>query len=268
MKRLISTFFLLVLFALPLSLYATYGLTQSVLLTASNSERLEANDSATLSPSGDYTAEVWLKFTSLPSDGNQTVVYSHDTNTGNQRGTWIRFQNVSGTYKFEMGISSTGANRAVTTVNYTPTTDTWNHYAFEYDASAGQFELFVDYVSQGTGTGLNTSLFNSTAPFTLGAVLDSGSYFQFFDGQMSLFRFWDGELRSASNLSDNACLVLGTTTNLSAEWTLDNDLTDNSGNSNTLTAYNTPSYPSDVPSACTSGGGEEVSNSQGWLIGI
>lgn len=226
-----------------------YGLTQSYDQEAGSSQYSTAADSASLSVTGNLTLEGWLKLETAPTSGNTQTIYDKDTNTGSQRGYWLRYQNVAGTYKFELGISSAGSGRSVATINYTLTEGTWTHVAAVYTAATGGYELFINGSSVGTASGLDTSIFNNTAVFVLGAVLDSGSYSQHFDGRFSLVRVW-AEARSGANILANICNVLGAGGNLKAEWTLDNVYTDNSGNSNTLTGVNTPTFAADLPSTC------------------
>lgn len=226
-----------------------YGLTQSLDLELSSTQYATASDSATLSVTGNMTLEGWVKFESLPSSGTSYSLCSKYTTTSNQRSYEFDLLNTAGTYTIRLTISSTGAGATTTTksVTWTPSTATWYHVAAVY-TTAGTVDFYVDGTQQGTQqTGSQTSIFNSTAVLNIGSFnAGTGDYA---DGKFSLWRVWSTN-RSQSDISSNMCNVLGSTTNLSAEWTLDNTYNDNSGNSNTLTASGSPVFSADVPSTC------------------
>ena len=222
-----------------------YGLTQSLELNAASSEYATAADSATLSVTGNLTIEGWVYLLSAPGSGTQYTFGAKYTGAGNQRGYSFWYFNNAGTPQFGLTISSTGANASAATVNHTLSTSTWTHVACVYTASTGGVEFFVNGSSVGTATGLFTSIFDNTALFQLGR--ENTSFYM--DGYMNLWRVWN-TTRTGTQINNEKCNVLGSTTNLSAEWTLDNTYNDNSGNSNTLTAVNSPVFVSATPSTC------------------
>lgn len=227
--------------------------TQSLLLASVSSQSAAASDSASLEISGDMTFEAWMKFTTLPESAASVYVANRDPDDNTNRVWAIAITNNAGTYQARFYNSSGGTN-ATTSGNVAintgiSATGTWYHCAWVYTAASSKIEFFLDGVSQGSNTGtVNSSMYTSgTAPLTIGSY-DTGVS-NFVNGNYSLVRLWK-EVRSAAQLSANWCTVLGSTTNLQGEWTLDNVYTDNSGNSNTLTPANTPTFPSDVTSTC------------------
>jgi hypothetical protein len=140
------------------------------------------------------------------------------------------------------------SNDSVCNFTVTAYSNTWFHIAYVYTAASGKVEFFLNGVSQGSITSQPTSLFNGTDPTAIGtdSSLNDGSTF---DGQISLARVWT-TTRTGAQLLANYCNVLGSTTNLGAEYTLNNVLTDNSGNGNTLTNLNTATFTTDTPSTC------------------
>lgn len=224
-----------------------YGLTKSLELNSASTEYATANDSASLSITGNLTMEGWVYLLSAPGSGVQYTFGAKYTSTGNQRGYSFYYYNNAGTLQLGFTNSSTGANAAAATLNYTLSTTTWTHVAMVYTASTGNVEFFVGGSSVGTGSGALTSIFDNTALFQLGRE-NTGNYF---DGYLNLFRVWS-TTRTGTQINNEKCNVLGSTANLSAEWTLDNVYTDNSGNSNTLTAVNSPVFVTSTPSTCAS----------------
>lgn len=240
-----------------------YGLTKSALLAKASSQYLTAADSASLSVTGDLTIEGWFKITSLPGSGVATpMVFKGDYNVSNAY--QLMYLNDGGTPKIFMRIFATAGNTdfASSKFTYTLTTGTWFHVAVVTtvaNAISTKFELFINGVSQGNGTaaitGTVTSIYNNTEALRIGQsdpVVPVTDYY--LDSGVSLVRIW-GEARSGANISANICNVLGATTNLKAEWTLDNVLTDGSGNSNTLTNVGTVTFPTDTPSTCAGASG-------------
>ncbi len=223
-----------------------YGLTQSPLFVPANNQSLTANDSVSLSPTGDMTIEGWFYINNLPALNEQNELVSK-TDFGTDRAFDFFLINLAGTQQVRMTLSSDGSSSTAAIFVQTLSTGVWQHLAMTYVAATHVVEFFVNGVSQGTfSAAIPTSIFNSTQVVTLGGFNTAR-----FDGRQSLVRIWKGEARSGANILANMCNVLGSTTNLSAEWTLDNVLTDNSGNSNTLTNNGTVTFGVDTPATCS-----------------
>lgn len=236
----------------------SYGLTKSALLAKSSSQYLTATDSTSLSPTGNMTIEGWFKITSLPGSGvGVPMVFKGDYNTDNAY--QLMYLNDGGTPKIHARIfaGAGNSNYADSKFTYTLTTGTWIHVGMiikPANSTATKFELVINGVSQGNGTasltGTVSSIYDNGKALRIGQsdpVVGVTDYY--LDSGVSLVRIWS-EARTPTQISDNMCNVLGATTNLGAEWTLDNVLTDNSGNSNTLTNVNSVTFPTDTPSTC------------------
>lgn len=230
-----------------------YGLTQSADLERSSSQYFYAADSTSLSPTGNLTLEATINLESLPASGEEYDIMSkHDNGDANKRSFATTYENSGGTLRFIWRVSSDGtsANQTSATWNYTLSTGVFYRVAFAY-STAGTVECVVNGVSLGSVGSQKTSIYNSDQRFTIGARNSNGTPAAFFDGKISLVRMWD-TTRSVSDIASSACVVYGTATaNLLAEWSLNNVLTDASGNSNTLTNVNTAIFVASVPSTCT-----------------
>lgn len=214
---------------------------------AASNQYDSAADSTSLSVTGNLTLEGWFKFTTLPASGTDYTLAGKWVDSGSQDDYLFELQNVAGVYKIRMINSNDGSSVGLATINWTPTAGVWYHIGIVFTAATPQIELFINGVSQGTATGtLKTSIHNGTGEFDIGINNATG---QPLNGQVFLLRVW-AATRSGAQLLANQCTLLGTTTNLSAEWSLDNTLNDNSGNSNTLTGHNTPTFIADFPATC------------------
>lgn len=229
-----------------------YDLTQSGELNGS-SQYFSAADSASLDLTGNQTHEGFLWFDTTPSSGNGMCIFDKYNPVGNQRGISVVYENSGGTLRFLARISTAGTGGSTTsgTLNYTVTTGEWHHYRFVY-STAGTIQIYVDGSSVGTISSLGASVNSNSGLYKLGFNSEISGYF---DGKISLWKVWN-----ETHTDSDTCSVYGSgTALLQAQWTLDNELTDGSGNSNTLTNNGTATFPSSVPSTC-SGGGANTSN--------
>lgn len=234
-----------------------YGLTQSMRLTRASSQYATIADNASLSITGDITIEFWIKLKSqIATNGNWELICKSTAGATN-RGYELDYNDVAGTKQLRFLIFPTGGvtNFYYNTINKALTVDTWEHIAMVCDVSVtNKVEWFYNGVSAGNGTNNvvgsgATSIFDSTAAFRIGQSdpVTAGLYA---DAQFSLVRVWN-DLRTSGEISANLCNVFGTAeAGMAAEWTLDNVYTDNSGNGNTLSGVNTPTFITDTPSTC------------------
>lgn len=244
MLRLISSVFFLAALIAPQAVFAAYGLTQAIDLNGS-SQYLSRADNAGLSNISSQTHEGWLWFDTTPSSGTERIIFSKYTAGPNERGIAVTYENSGGTLRFHARTSADGNNVNEGTLNYTVSTGEWHHYAFVY-SSAGNMQIFVDGSSIGTINGLTTAIRDNTAAYQIGW----NAFAAYHDGKVSLWRVWQAT-RTNLQIQGDMCNVLGSTTDLDAEWTLDNTLNDNSGNSLTLTNNGSATFLASVPSACT-----------------
>jgi hypothetical protein len=232
--------------------------THSLDLEASSSQyafRTDA-DQTGLDITGDLTVEAWVKFESLPSGGEMVVASKWDDNGSNDRSWFFYTQEAAGTYYIAFYNSSTGggggdiANKFVT---WTPSTATWYHLAMAYDASAGTVDFYLNGSQQGTQqSGSKTSMYNSGAPFLVGARNDPST--SFFDGLIDEVRVWDDIRTSGEILANYNTHLVGNEANLKGYWRFNNSALDETSNNNDLTLANSPSYSADVPFTIPEGG--------------
>lgn len=233
---------------MPYSAFAAYA-TKSLTLVAASNQYATIADNASLSVTGNLTLEAWVNPTDTPTASAAYTIESKYLSTGNQRSYWLTYRDLAGTPNLSLIVSSTGGTGAgITNFNHivTLSTGTWTHVAVVYKTD-GSAEFIINDTSVETVTGGVTSIFDGTANFRVGQT-DNGD--AAFNGKISLARVW-ATTRTAAQITASYCTALGATTSLQAEYTFDSVYTDNSGNGNTLTAVNTPTFTTDIPPVCT-----------------
>lgn len=209
----------------------------SVDLEASSSAYLSASDSASLSITGSLTLENWVKFESLPTSGNLMVFQAKWLETGNVRSYHFSLNNDSGTLKFFTNYSPDGSAGNIAQVAWTPSTGVWYHVACVIDVSGPTVAFFVNGAAQGSAVSTSdTSVFNGTQVFSIGAynIADGGA--NFLDGLIDECRVWN-VARTQTQIDNNKSIQLtGSETNLVAYWPF-NALTASSAGGSFLTNF-------------------------------
>lgn len=258
MKKLLLA---LLLFLTPTIAYGS--LSYSANLVRASTQYFSATSASSLNPgSNNFTLEGWYYFPTTPSSGANYGLAGKSDTVGNNREYRWSLANNAGVLQLELTQNSDGTSgtNGTVDVNWTPQVNTWFHLAVVY-TTAGDATFYVatstgsanpTHVQVGaTQTGLNLTTFNGTAPFLIGvkSVDDTANTL---NGNASMVRMWTAS-RSSAQLDSASCTLLGSTSNLGGEWSLDNALTDNSGNSNTLTNVNSATFQAKAPASCLTG---------------
>lgn len=193
--------------------------------------------------------EGWVNYSSL--DANMALASKGDI--GVIGGPWaLRWTNDNVLHLY----ISDGSTTSDSTVSWTPSTGTWYHVAATHDTS-GNVKFYINGVQQGTTqTGARTAIAGAdTNSFFIGGYSTTGgttvTNTTITNGNISLVRFWSS-VRTVTEINDNKCNVFGgAQTNMIGEWSLDNVLTDASGNGFTLTNNGSATFTSSVPSTCS-----------------
>lgn len=200
---------------------------------------------------GDFTIEFWYKTPTTMSGAIFGTVLGKFPDGTN--GTLFGLNGGSGGITDANLVIFKAGGETNVHINFLSTitaTSTWYHIACVFTSASGKYELFLNGVSQGSDTSSLHSQNSNPATVTVGFDNQAGGAPAYYDNQLTLMRVWTAT-RTGAQLSANYCTELGSTANLSAEWTFDNVYTDNSGNSNTLTGVGSPTFALDVPSTCT-----------------
>lgn len=263
-ENILSPFISLLSWMTP-NAHAAFGLTQSPDLENGSSHYFSRADTASLSIIGDLTLELWVNVesdTGAGNDGNELI--NKWTGANWSWGFFIE-PSTGFLHGFVLKDGSGTSEATGTATNLFSDLGTWHHVAMTFTAATGEIDFFVDGSAESHTSDQNGAdgINDNNHSINLG----TNDVVRFFDGRFSLVRVWS-EVRTATELNDNKCEVLGATANLAAEWTLDNTVNDNSGNSNTFTNNNSVPFGADVPTECAAAVGAEVSNSQGYIIGM
>ena len=189
---------------------------------------------------GDFTIEAWVKLESMPT---ATVDICAKYGTSGLRG-YRFFYTTTGGAQLGIAISNDGTSTEEILKAQTLSNGVWYHIAVAWDASASTAEFFVNGASIGTSVGAKTAIASVATHFVVGSnSLGSNLY----DGLIDELRVWN-DLRTSTEIADNYDVELvGHEANLQGYWKFNNDYTDETANTNDLTAVNSPTFSTDVP---------------------
>ncbi len=145
----------------------------------------------------DLAFSVWVNADAYQSGNHSGLVAKYHTGQGGNVAYWSSIVNDGGTHKLDF-IVHNGTSLSRTTI--TPTsgnfsTGTWYHVVASYNATAGSVDWYVNGTSTGSGTGLHSSITNSSHPFTIGRGNEGGAD-QGFDGRLDEVAIYDRTLDS------------------------------------------------------------------------
>jgi hypothetical protein len=217
--------------------------THSLDLESSSSQYASIADASQvgLDLTGNCSFEMWVKFESLPSSGNN--MYFIGKWAGSNKSYGVGLNNNAGTYRLIFANASDGNSdvQIYKNLGFTPVVGVWYHFAFAFTASTGTCEYFVNGLSLGTTAGARTSNYNGTASFSIGNI--NGS--EYLDGLIKDVRAFN-DVRTVTEIIADAHTEDVSDANLQGEWNFNNAYTDSSGNGNTLTASGSPTFSTNV----------------------
>ncbi len=135
-----------------------------------------------------FTVAAWIRPEAV--DGTRMIMSKY--NYGNSQRSW-RFQLESGKMRFYA--SAAGTDNTYVTGNATLSADHWRHVAVVY--KAGSVRFYLDGALDRATSVSVTRLFDSSAPFALGANFNGGSATQFFQGRIDEARMFRRTLSDA-----------------------------------------------------------------------
>lgn len=238
---IIMTAFLTVFFVNPFAVYALN--TQSIDLESGNNQFLSVSDTdqSELDGSDDMTVEAWVKFESLPQPGSDGYDFvSKSISLGNNRSYTFYFSTTNNTLRWVN--QSDGFNGADVGVSWVPSIGTWHHVVVS--KSGENITFYVDGSQVGATQVGVSAIYDSTAPFRVGAHGNNQSYF---DGQIDDVRVWNVARTGAEIAADMNRELTGDEPGLVGYWKLNGSFEDSTANNNDLTPVNGPQFSDDVP---------------------
>jgi hypothetical protein len=226
---------------------ATSANSHSIDLELGSAQYLSRADQAAFDLAGDVTLEANVKFESLPTADDASVVCKGTQAGGDGTGNyWIIWRPavVAGTDQWNSNFRQAGVNNAIS-YGHLPTVAVWYHVAVTRKASDGETKFYLDgSLVQTTANTLGSDLVNNTSAFTIGASAVPGKYF---DGLIDDVRLWS-VVRTGTEIANNRSLELvGNETGLVGYWKLNNALTDETANALTLTNNGSAVFSTDAP---------------------
>jgi hypothetical protein len=239
----VSATLIVAFFISPLSTEAAN--TYSIHIDRNAGQFLAAPDSVSLSATSTATFETWVKFDSLPpATGDNTFEFlTHWDSSVSQKGFFWATHNNSGVYLLDWANSDNGTDESLVSVNWNPSTGVWYHVAVTF--ASGTVKFYVNGVQQGTDqTSTKTSIFDNTVNFDVGSIQGPNGIII---GTMDDGRVYNIARSASAIASDYTQELVGNESGLVAYWKFNNDLTDSTGNGNTLTNNNGAPFSTDVP---------------------
>lgn len=142
--------------------------------------------------SGNFTIECWVRFELANTTDLQRLFGQWDSGAG-QRAWGLSYEGGA----LSLLRSSTGTAAATsTTGTWAYTTNTWYHVAADWDGTTAR--VYVDGVMKGSST-LAVTIFDSTAAFTVGTIINNGAVNTNFQGYLDEVRITKGVARYASD---------------------------------------------------------------------
>lgn len=203
-----------------------------------DTSRISDASQSGLDITGDISIEAWIYVNGAESS-QRSITGKYNT-IGNQRGYQLNVVE-NGHLAFivsDNGSFTTGHAQTYES-DYMIPTDQWVHVAVTFDISSETCKLFFNGAivpnTKAFGTTLGASIFNNNADFCVGSM-NSGTV-NFFNGNILEVRVWNLE-RTESEIAINYCKnLVGDESGLQGYWKFNNDHTDETANSNNLTAY-------------------------------
>ena len=145
--------------------------------------------------SGDFTIDFWVRFNTLPSNGNVIGFYKRDT-CGDED-VILDLKNDSGTYKLRFIIYINSTEYGFIKTWSSPTTDTWYHLAFI--RSGDNWYLFVDGTQLGTTDTQSGTIDSASSVISIGRW--DSTYPRELNGWLDEFRILKGYAAWTSNFT-------------------------------------------------------------------
>lgn len=225
---------------------------KSLLLDASSSEyaRIVSGSQTNLSPS-QVTLETWFKLASQPAtDTTYYFLSKRDGAAASDAAYAFAYRDQGGTKKFQfVGSNGSGFISYNTTVDISSVViNKWNHLAVSYNQTNRNTIFYLNGSSIETvGSGAAFALSSAAVDLYIGAIEAGSGIGGEMDGQLFDMRVWS-DIRTPTEVSNNYMQLLeGNEAGLVANWVFNGDYTDKTSNNNDLTAFNTPTFTSDVP---------------------
>jgi hypothetical protein len=212
-------------------------------LVRNSSQYFSAPSSASLSVTGNFTLEAWVKIATAPAWGQQYAIINKDDNAA-QRSFSVWYVNNGGTLQLAANLFATGysyPNKYLAINCNADLGNVWHHIAVICtiaNASSNKVSFYLDGVALGNGSVTDGSGVSDIHDGTADLRIGRGHTDEYFDGYIDDVRLW-GATRTEQEIRDNMFKQLvGSESNLRAYWQFNASLGDSTPNGNTLVNNN------------------------------
>lgn len=226
---------------------------QALLYTLASNQRTDAADSASLSITANLTVAGRVKLNTLPANNGDRYAIASKAENANSTTDWsVEILKTGGLYYLDVFARNTAQTLANETLGGSMSLSTGVWYSFVgtiTTSGTNRANAWKDGI-QLTNTSVTDSIASIADNNTPTHIGNRGTGTPM-DGEISDVRIWSRILSGAEILSystDPCNFTNGA--NLAAWWTLDGVYTDSSGNANTMTPVNSPSFTSDASYFC------------------
>lgn len=179
------------------------GSTSAADFELSSSQYLSATDSGSLSFTGDFTLECWVKLETLPSvAGTAMTLISKDGGGPGDRSYHLGIGTDDKLFA-QFWDSSDNNSRFNSTSTIISATDTWFHIAVSFDVSVPSGIIYKDGSSVGvTNAATAATVVNDSATSLFLGARPESPVDQYLDGILDDVRIWN-DIRTAGEISSN-----------------------------------------------------------------
>ncbi len=203
-------------------------------LVAASSQYFSKASPSGLSITGDLSITAWINIATAGPNTNQAFSIVTKYGTSGNRGYQFFVDNTSSVFTLTLGLSVNGTTQVFVKssgLDISSLVGRWSHVGVSYVASTGIATFYINGNIAGSSSGGPSSIFASTADLNIGSLVNAGGS-DYFDGYMAGIKIYNTALSQANIINSMFNFNIS---GVQGNWSLNNVLTDNSGNTNTLT---------------------------------
>jgi len=208
-----------------------------------------------------YSASLWFKLDDHTQNSSQVLLANNYT--GSNIGIQIWYDNRSGKATKAIRVNSWAGSSVSTNTANAITDNNWHHVLVTSSGASGTLTVYLDGSSLTTASLGSVSSTDPNQDLAIGGRVISGSVNSPIDGKLDEVAIWDVALSSSdvtaiynsgspNNLNTSGSYDTDRSGDLQGYWRFEENtgtsIADNSGNGNTATLTNGPTFSTDTPS--------------------
>lgn len=223
--------------------------TASLRLYSTNSDKITITDTSNLKPTGNFTAELWIKTKGTSDMG----LFQSYNNVSSIAGFRIAILASTGKIRFASGKNtgtSQGTDFQQVDGNIAVNDNYWHHVACVYDGS--NLYIYIDGKLDNSISWTQNPAYNATNYVRIGVRTQNATDDLFFDGYINDVRLFNGTAKTQDQIrADIEATNLALSTNLVSRWSMNH--TSGTTVTDSINAYNgtisaaNPAWTEDIP---------------------